>query len=109
MSGKPNIEGIRLLRSAVERFTSADNRIGVLSSQINEANKELGNQLSERTAAREIIFNAMDKMDVSSSGNWGWQERMLVFLSEFQRQDTISVSFVPGGLINSSDPQAVGR
>ena len=82
MSSKPNPKGIEDLRGKIRDLQFLSKRIAELEKLVVELPKlkEEADRLS-----REAI-KALEDMDVGIRGNFGWEGRMLWFLSEFDRQ-----------------------
>ena len=82
MSSKPSPKGVEDLRGKLRDLQFLSKRIAELETLVAELPKlkeEAGRLSSE-------VIKGLEGMDVAHSGNGGWENRMLWFLSEFDRQ-----------------------
>lgn len=82
MSGRPNIEQINQLRGHVQKLAMAKQDCMECRRQIRLYTDSL--KLNEETHAecQRQIIKLMDEMDVSSRGNFGWENRFMTFIAE---------------------------
>jgi hypothetical protein len=77
MSGKPHREGVDAIRAKLAEIVAAEARAAVIRAQISEADR-----LTERaTVLRREVIALMERMDVKSDGNFGWERRVIWFLA----------------------------
>ena len=86
MSGKPHPDGVKRVRELLDSEARLREEAARLERTIKESKKRLeavdgeyGRACSERT-------KLMAQMDLTSSGNFGYEERMSWFLVELVRQ-----------------------
>lgn len=89
MSGKPSSEGVTLFLSASGRMQKAQDRIHVLTGEINYRSTELKNQEEEYRNAKDQAFKLLEEMDVKSSHNAGYEGRASWFFAEIFRQSRL--------------------
>lgn len=82
MSGQPNIEQITELRQHVQRMTQAKRDIADCRLRIKQDTETLKAAEIWFNDSKQRIVDLMDKMDVKSSHNMGWENRFMMFLSE---------------------------
>ncbi len=83
MSRKPDREGVQYLREVAKNFIS-------LSREVTEMEKVaslLPRKREELAAIGREITNALEKMDCSSSVNFGWEGRIGWMICELVRQE----------------------
>ncbi len=82
MSSKPSTEGVEAFRKLLrERRMVAREIIKLRTAVDTLANLE--NKHREQSLA---LLNMLENMDLSASGNAGWEGRMTWFLDELERQ-----------------------
>lgn len=86
MSGYPSIEGVAEISALVAQSVVLGDEISMLQKTINEAEAGLKIAVEEFTIVNGSIIAKMERMDVTSSGNFGWQRRFTCFLTEFYIQ-----------------------
>lgn len=81
MSGRPNMQDIALLRTALEQVAKENDEIE--RAQKNKAHAELciENAIQRRNTAAEQVKKLMEAMDCSSPGNFGYENRMFALLT----------------------------
>lgn len=85
MSGRPNLEGVRLLREAFSDFSSARDSIARLESEVAAKVSLMKEQRERVQAAKQTVQRLLGEMDCVSQGNMGWEGRyfeLLLMLSE---------------------------
>jgi hypothetical protein len=82
MSRKPHPEGVTEFRETLARF----NEINKEFAQLSDAVTRLTIVTRVREETYRKLLKQMEEMEISSSGNTGWDERIIWFLSELDRQ-----------------------
>ena len=86
MSGYPNPEDIAELRLSVEKLHALQMERTDLIPIIIKHQNRLKDIEHESAEAHNKIVGKMQKMDVASQGNYGWTNRFVSFLIEFNKQ-----------------------
>lgn len=82
MSGRPNIEQINQLRGHVKVLAHAKRECGEYKHTIRRATELLKQAEETHAECQREIIKLMDDMDVSASGNFGWENRFMSFIAE---------------------------
>lgn len=82
MSGKPNPPQIAELREQLKILVDCEQR----SSEIQKLIAEQRKFEQKAGMARRRVLELMEKMDLESSGNYGYEARTCWFLTELYRQ-----------------------
>lgn len=82
MSGKPSASGVAETIVMLDKLASLDREIHEIERQL----PRLGAARDERKAVFQMLANHVGAMDVSASGNYGWDDRMIWFLGQLLRQ-----------------------
>lgn len=82
MSGRPNIEQINQLRGHVQKLAMAKQDCMECHRQIRLYNDSLRRAEETHAECQREIIKLMDEMDVSASGNFGWENRFMTFIAE---------------------------
>lgn len=82
MSGYPNQTQVAELRSDILRMTELEGTISVLKEELDSLKVTLKDCESEYSRRSDNVWKLMQKMDVHTSQNFGWEARMNVFLKE---------------------------
>ena len=91
MSGHPNAEDISEILKMIERLDVLGNEIARLRSELESKQSHLKEANEEYAKIKTAIVPCLQKMDVDSSGNFGWESRIISFLSIFKNQVKKSV------------------
>lgn len=82
MSGRPNIEQINQLREHVKVLAHAKREYVEYKHTIQRATELLKQAEETHAECQREIIKLMDEMDVSGRGNFGWENRFMVFIAE---------------------------
>ena len=80
MSGRPNPDGVKELERAFRDFAWTRERITELRANISEQQKALELRETELRGLKALIEGNLQKMDVASPGNAGWEQRYFELL-----------------------------
>lgn len=86
MSGKPNPTQIGQLRHCAAMVREFDNEIERLRDLIANSTKQLEDIQASRAVNAEKIVKLLDAMDCQSSGNFGYEGRIVWLLAELVDQ-----------------------
>lgn len=86
MSGKPCEDGIHSLRLTLDRLSVIDAEAEVLRAELAERNRRLADLQAEHSGLAERVPMMLRAMDIASSGNFGWEPRIVWALRELARQ-----------------------
>lgn len=86
MSGKPNPEQIEQLRVAATEIARLGDEIARLDGVIADASLTRENARHERVKRQREVLTLLDSMDVAANHNFGWEARVVYFLSTLARQ-----------------------
>ena len=86
MSGVPNEQQVKELSEALFDLVSARASIERLEAQEKQIKDELVYLKQKGRESSIKIFKLMESMDVASSGNYGYEARMEMFLIQLYRQ-----------------------
>lgn len=92
MSGRPNPEGVTKIINLMEQRTKLANEASTLRQMV----ARLKDVEEAHAKATRDLWATMDAMDLTSSGNFGHEGRMLWFLDELRRQTLAEVSRYTG-------------
>lgn len=92
MSRFPSVDGVAQVRVLIEKATVLSDEIDALRETIRTATKRLAIAEEEYGAAASERHKLMEKMDCTSTGNYGYEHRIQVFLSELVKQTTAAAS-----------------
>lgn len=82
MSSLPSKEGVEKVRAAIRDWRFLTKRIAEVEKIVSELPK-LKEEAREKH--REVIA-CMNGMDVAANGNMGWENRVMWFLDELEKQ-----------------------
>lgn len=82
MSGLPNEEGVEQLRQAAARVRELDTEASRLRRLIQDYTERLQAAVYERDKQASEVLKRLHAMDVASDRNFGWESRVVWFLSE---------------------------
>jgi len=85
MSGYPTIERIAELQKMVKSISILNDEISALTSDLENKQAHLNKLRGEHAKITKEIIPCMEKMDVASSGNFGWESRIIAFLIAFNK------------------------
>lgn len=83
MSGYPDKEGVEKVRTAIETIAHLNEEICKIDALI--ANR--AKLVEQRDIHARNVPVILEKMDLTSRGNMGWEGRMIQFLTEFGIQN----------------------
>lgn len=81
MSGRPNDVDVAEIKRQISRVAISGLRIQKLREGIAKSKGELEAQESEYRLAQQEVLDLLAKMDVRSSGNIGYEGRVIAFLT----------------------------
>lgn len=90
MSGKPYPEGVKEVACALQRLRMLEAEIARQETAIREASDRLTEAQRDRTKTKTELWKKLESMDLTSSGNFGFEERMTYFLREL-----VGAGYVP--------------
>lgn len=76
-------DGVRLFRSAWDRWTSANSRLYILETELEVRNKERDGQIQELRRAEFEMHSLLSDLGVDEHGN---KERRIAFFMELHNQ-----------------------
>lgn len=82
MSGQPEPTTISKVRQALVREADIEDRLRELAEMTNRIKQECQSLSDERSVLRKERWEMMSRMDLTSSGNYGYERRTDVFLME---------------------------
>lgn len=82
MSGQPEPTKISEVRQSLVREVIIEDRLHQVAVGIKQLDQERQSLVSELGALRTARWKAMTSMDVTASGNYGYEQRVNVFLME---------------------------
>ena len=82
MSGLPSEEGVEKLRQAAARVRELDEEATRLRALMKQHTEALQAAEYERGKRAHEVVELLRSMDVASEGNYGWERRVVWFLSE---------------------------
>jgi hypothetical protein len=82
MSRTPHPDGVTEFRETLARFNEISKEFAQLSDAV--ARLPIVTRVREETYRK--LLKQMEEMDISSSGNTGWEGRIIWFLGELDRQ-----------------------
>ena len=82
MSGQPEPTTISKVRQSLVREADIEDRLRQTGETINQLNQERRSLSEELSALRRERWEMMKRMDLTSSGNYGYEARVDVFLME---------------------------
>ena len=88
MSGKPNTEQIDELRKLSKRMANLKEECDRQRAIAKEASQKIEIMDTEKRSCQVEMVRLMHAMDVHSSGNNGWEQRITWFLSELCKEQT---------------------
>jgi hypothetical protein len=89
MSRLPYPKGVTEIVNSIERMATIQARLEVIRVELalmNNLTKEYNHLEDEKAELSKSVVTKMEKMDVESPGNFGWERRFGWFLGEFYRQ-----------------------
>lgn len=86
MSGKPHPDGVKRAIELLDQIAAADSELPEVLSLIERSHERAKELKSNRALAWEEYSELMHDMDVSSEGNYGFEQRAGWFLAEMRRQ-----------------------
>lgn len=94
MSGFPSVQGVAQARVLIEKASVLRNEIAALKETLRVSSDRLAVAEREFNAAVSERHKLMEKMDCLYPGNFGYENRMQVFLSELVKQASSPAPFV---------------
>lgn len=85
MSGYPTMDIVDELQKKIKRISILNDEILALTSDLENKQAHLNKLKIERNRITREIIPCMEKMDVASSGNFGWESRVIAFLIAFNK------------------------
>lgn len=82
MSGFPNSEQIEALRAAAARVSELNDQHDRVTAFIRDHYTTLESIGVERGQRKKEVLDLLQKMDVASDRNLGWENRVVLFLAE---------------------------
>lgn len=86
MSNTPSEEGIKKLRAVIDRLSIIDEDAKLLRKQLAEREVSLKALEEETSQLARKVPELLQSMDLASSGNSGWEVRLVWALRELARQ-----------------------
>lgn len=86
MSSVPNTDGIRSLRMTLDRLSAIEQSAAVLRNEIASRQGRLNKLQEEHADLAERVPKMLASMDLASSGNFGWETRIVWALRELATQ-----------------------
>ena len=80
MSGYPSMDRIKVLRNTFREWRELDEGQRVLRDKIIEEKAQLQKLVERKAEAERRVKKLMDEMDVSSPGNYGYENRLFSLL-----------------------------
>ena len=87
MSGLPSVEGVAEIYELIAKEVSLEDEIAILHKTLSDGSARLKLAQEQYAAVTRSITDKMERMDVASHGNFGWQRRLAWFLAEFYRHN----------------------
>ena len=84
MSSLPSVDGVQQLRALLRRRTEIGAEIGTIRKSMEKLDKL---EREFRVLSSEIT-KSLDDMDVAANGHMGWENRIMWFLTELDRQSS---------------------
>lgn len=81
MSGYPSKEKVQEVKQYVRQLIANDRRVEEIRQQQADLGKELEEKGEENRNLLRSIQAHLDSMDLSSTGNYGWMNRLVAFLA----------------------------
>lgn len=88
MSGRPEPQTVAEVRQSIIREAEIEDRTRQIQAERLTLERELVKLTEELGALRQRRWKAMQSMDVTSSGNAGYEQRVTVFLMELLKPVT---------------------
>jgi hypothetical protein len=85
MSGYPTQGIVDELQKKIERIGILNDEISVVTIDLENKQTHLNKLKIEHNRISREIVPCMDKMDVASNGNFGWESRIIAFLIAFNQ------------------------
>jgi hypothetical protein len=82
MSGQPEPTKIGEVRQSLIREATIEDRLSQISAEAKQLSQEREALVRELGALRTARWKMMTSMDVTASGNYGYEQRVNVFLME---------------------------
>ena len=76
MSGHSYSEGVTEIYSLIARGSELNDEITILRETVSKASARLKLASEEHSVIVSSITEKMERMDVASNGNFGWQRRL---------------------------------
>lgn len=86
MSGKPSVEGVAEFIACIARLEAADRTIKTLSAEIELRSLDREKQIAQYNLARIEMLTLLERMDLVSNGNAGYEGRISWFFAQLARQ-----------------------
>ena len=87
MSSKPSKEGVAEMCDTLARMSKLADEISQIESQL----PRLKQAKEEYAALYQLVPEQLDKMDVARNGNFGWEGRVVWFLTELRKHSACSM------------------
>ena len=86
MSGKPSYESVKEFRYLLDGMFNSRSEVERLERETARCREELEKKQEVYGTCRAALLELMEKIDIKSSGNSGWEGRFTWFLLELHRQ-----------------------